>query len=201
MQNFKVLWFILSLILSSNSLLLQASESNEQAPESEMTVESSIGSQVGSQVGNIAPDFSVTNLDGKTFKLSDYRGKKPVYLVFWATWCPTCKHEIPQLTELYKNLGTEVEILAINVDFLSWWSSLNTSNNRVEKYVKKYDIAYAVALDDEENLISLYQVRGTPTQLLIDKEGVVRRRYGLLNEKTIMILNKVLEEQVISSKL
>lgn len=186
MQNFKVQWFILSLILSINSLTIEAVESNEQG-------------LIGSQVGQIAPDFSVTNLDGKTFKLSDYRGKKPVYLVFWATWCSTCKHEIPQFKELYKNLGDKVEILAINVDYLSWWSSLNKSNNRVKKYVNKYEVPYSVALDDDEQLINLYHVRGTPTQLLIDKDGVVRRRYGLLNEKTMMILKTVLEEKTITS--
>lgn len=147
---------------------------------------------IGTQEGQIAPDFQVKKLDGSSFKLADYKGKKPVYLIFWATWCPTCRQEIPSFKALQQEMGTQIEIVAINVDSLSWWSSLTSSNNRVTQYAKKYQIDYPVALDDEKKLIELYQVRGTPTQLLIDKEGIIRRRYPILNAKTISLIKSSL---------
>ncbi len=157
-----------------------------------LSANNSMAAKPGVAVSNLAPDFEVTNLEGETFKLSDFRGKKPVYLVFWATWCPTCKREIPQFKKLQAELGDKVEIMAVNVDSLSWWSSLTSSSGRVKKYAKKYELNYAVALDDEKKLIELYHVRGTPTQLLIDKKGVIRRRYPIFNEKTARILQSIL---------
>lgn len=147
---------------------------------------------VGVNVGELAPDFEVTNLAGKNFKLSKFRGEKPIYLVFWTTWCSTCKKEIPQFKILQTKLGEKVEILAVNVDSLSWWGSFGSSNDRVKKYAKKYQLNYAIALDDKKKLIELYKVRGTPTQLVIDKKGIIRRRYPLFNEETARILQSVL---------
>ena len=178
LKTMKNTWLLLSLIALFTSASLQAEQSNN----------------IGVELGQIAPDFTVSDIDGKTFKLSEYRGKKPVYLVFWATWCGTCKHEIPEFKALHKSVGDKIELLAVNVDHLSWWSALSESKNRVKKYVKKYELPYAVALDDKEQLISLFEVRGTPTQILIDKEGVIRRRYGLLNDKTKQVIKNLLEE-------
>jgi len=149
-------------------------------------------SPIGTQEGQMAPNFQVNKLDGSSFNLADYKGKKPVYLIFWATWCPTCKEEIPGFKALHQEMGNQIEVIAVNVDSLSWWSSLTRSNSRVEHYVKKYEINYPVALDDDKKLIELYQVRGTPTQLLIDKEGIVRRRYPILNAKTISLIKSSL---------
>jgi len=146
----------------------------------------------GVMTNNIAPDFEVTNQQGGTFKLSNYKGKKPVYLIFWATWCPTCESEIPQFKQLYKDFGERVEILAINADTLSWWGSLSNANKKVNHYIEKHQIPYHVALDENEKLIELYQVMGTPTQILIDKNGSILRRYPIYNEKTEAILKSLL---------
>ncbi|GAB3047134.1 hypothetical protein GCM10027286_07230 [Virgibacillus ainsalahensis] len=68
--------------------------------------------EVGISVGQIAPDFNLKTLEGKTVRLSDYRGER-VIVNFWVTWCPPCRAEIPDFQKLYKN--KDVEILAVNL--------------------------------------------------------------------------------------
>jgi len=148
----------------------------------------------GYNVGQFAADFSTIDTDGKSFQLSEMRDKKPVYLIFWATWCKTCKHEMPTFIDLYERHNSDLEIVSINVDSLSFWSSLKKSNQRVKEYVDQYQIPYRVILDDEEKLIKQFNVQGTPTQLLIDKEGVIRKRYPLFTEKTERLIEKVVAE-------
>ena len=123
----------------------------------------------GPQPGDPAPEFSLLTLDGKTFDLAEYKGKKPVYLIFWATWCPNCKHEIPHIKALYNALNDKVAIVAINV-------SINDSLAKVRRYVDEYKLPYPVAFDDGAKVTDLYGIIGTPTQIVIDIQGIIRYR-------------------------
>jgi len=70
-------------------------------------------------LGTTAPDFTFPALDGKQVSLSDFRGKKVVFVNMWATWCPPCIWEMPLMEKLYQTLGREeFEILAISIDAL-----------------------------------------------------------------------------------
>lgn len=121
------------------------------------------------QVGEQAPDFSLLTMQGEAFNLSDYKGKKPVYLIFWATWCPACEHEIPAIKEVYVEFGDKMMVVAINV-------SVNDSEKRVDRYIKKHELPYTVAYDTDAKVTRQYGVLGTPTQILIDTQGTVRYR-------------------------
>ena len=147
---------------------------------------------VGVQEGNLIPDFEVENLNGELFRTLDYRGEKPIYLIFWATWCPACKGEVPQFKELYEKMGGKVEIMAVNVDALSRWHALSSSQKRVTRYAEEYDLSYNIALDDDKRLSEMFEVLGTPTQIIIDKEGIIQRRYPILNQETMSTLESVL---------
>ncbi|MDS8854824.1 TlpA disulfide reductase family protein, partial [Streptococcus pneumoniae] len=69
----------------------------------------------GLSQGQTAPDFTLTDQNGDTVKLSDYRGKK-VILNFWATWCPPCRAEMPHMQEFHENnTDGDVVILAVNL--------------------------------------------------------------------------------------
>lgn len=118
----------------------------------------------GSEVGEEATDFTVTRLDGTEFKLSDYRGDKMVNLVFWATWCPVCQAEIPALKAFHEAYGDDVELLAL---------AINASSRPIPGYVEKHELTYPVAFDASRNITKNYNITGTPTQILIDKEGVI----------------------------
>lgn len=111
-----------------------------------------------------APDFSLKDLDGKSFKLSSYRGN-PVLLIFSATWCPECRSEIPyfkHLYESYKSRGVEV----VTIDIME-------KRDKVKRFAERYEIPYKILLDETGEVAEAYGVRGVPTIVLLDKAGKV----------------------------
>lgn len=129
----------------------------------------------GIAIGEKAPDFELKTLTGDTVKLSDYRGKK-VMLNFWATWCPPCKEEMPDMEQLYQENGEEVVILAVNID-----PQLN-----VQKFVSEMGITFPVLLDEKDEVNTKYQVLTIPTTYFIDKQGIIRNKYLSAMTKELM---------------
>lgn len=127
------------------------------------------------KVGDQAPDFEVTTLLGKTFKLSDYKGDKPVYLKFWATWCSYCKVEMPHLQSIYNQYGDDVEVLAVNV-------GINDSIANIEQFFNQGGFNLPVTIDQQGDLVSDYGIVGTPHHVLIDKEGQIAYRTFLASD-------------------
>jgi len=130
----------------------------------------------GAFQGQQAPDFTLNDLSGKTWKLSDLRGHS-VALVFWASWCPPCKEEIPMLIEAQKELPEGSKILAVNV----------TSGDKLEDVkalVAAKAISYPVLLDVDGTAGELYAVRNIPNTVVLDKNGVVvDNRVGAYDSK------------------
>jgi len=114
----------------------------------------------------------------ETLKLSNIVGKKLVLLNFWATWCPYCVREIPDLKnvyEKYKNKG--LEIVAVNI---------GESSKEVSKFVEIKEIEYKVVLDQKTQVARMYGVRGIPTNFLIGLDGnVIFGGYVMPDEKII----------------
>jgi peroxiredoxin len=109
-----------------------------------------------------APDFSLKDLQGKTFQLSKYFGK-PVLLFFGTTWCPACRAEIPAYKEIYATYSPKgLEVVYINI---------GESIKRVTRFAKTNSLSYRVLLDEDENVSDNYRVITVPTLILIDKEG------------------------------
>ena len=122
--------------------------------------------------GQIAPDFSITRFDGSEFRLSDFRGKKAVYLVFWNTWCTYCMKKIPKLLDAQQNLKQEIEIIAVN-------TTLKDSLDKSIAFQKQYAITYPLAFDYGKKVTVLYGVWGTPTEFIIDVNGIIQHRDGV----------------------
>ncbi|MBI2063284.1 MAG: TlpA family protein disulfide reductase [Candidatus Yanofskybacteria bacterium] len=80
--------------------------STTEEPQGELTT--------GTKIGNLAPDFELTDYNGKTVRLSDFRGQKPVFVNFWASWCPFCVEELPLMARVQKQSGGQYVTLAIN---------------------------------------------------------------------------------------
>jgi len=114
--------------------------------------------------GKPAPDFALTDLDGKEHKLSDYKGKK-VLLVFWAIWCPPCLREIPDLIELRETVSEDkLAMLAIS----------NEKPNLVKSFVAQANINYTVLLY-KGTLPSTYNtINAIPSSFFIDTEGKIK---------------------------
>lgn len=121
--------------------------------------------ETGLAIGNIAPDFELTTLDGETVKLSDYRGQV-VFINFWATWCPPCRAEMPDMEKLYQE--TDVEILAVNL----------TESERDEKvvadFVNDIELTFPIPMDSNSAVENAYQVRAYPTSYIIDPDGRIQ---------------------------
>ena len=126
-------------------------------------------------IGDQAPDFEVTTLAGKTFKLSDYEGEKPVYLKFWATWCSYCKVEMPHLQSIHNKYGDDVEVLAINV-------GINDSVANIENFFNAGGFNLPTVFDQRGNLVTSYGIVGTPHHVLVDIDGQVAYRTFLASD-------------------
>ncbi len=122
------------------------------------------------QVGEPMPSFSLTTLDGEVIESSSLVGEKPVFFVFWATWCPNCKAEIPHINEMAEEFGPKgMTFLGINV-------GVNDSEKKVRRYAEKYKMHYPLYFDEGSKLTRTFKVAGTPTVIIVDKNGIVRYR-------------------------
>ncbi|MFQ5480648.1 MAG: TlpA family protein disulfide reductase [Thermodesulfobacteriota bacterium] len=122
----------------------------------------------GSWRNRKAPDFSLAGLSGQRVSLSDMRGKV-VFIDFWATWCPPCKKEFPEL----KRLTAEFKDKA--------FVTLAVSEDKVRSNVYKFTSDYPdmpanliVLLDKRSDAIKKYSVGAMPTSFIIDARGVIR---------------------------
>ncbi len=128
---------------------------------------------VGINIGDQAPPFELETLAGETITLADYQGKA-VMLNFWATWCPPCRAEMPDMEKFYQN--QEVEILAVNL------TTTESSEKDVESFVQDYDLNFVIPLDKQGEVSSLYAIRPVPTTFMIDSNGIIQQRvFGALN--------------------
>ena len=133
-------------------------------------------------------DFSLKTIEGDDIQLKNYRGKKIVHLVFWATWCPACLMEIPKLKELYHAIGNKpYELLSIDV-------GLNDSIERVRKIQERYQLPYKILFDARGEVSKMYGIVGIPTHIIIDKEGKIKNRLNQLPENPKTYLAQVLTQ-------
>ena len=117
----------------------------------------------------IAPDFTVTDIDGKTHKLSDYRGKE-VVLIFWGTWCPNCLREIPSFVQLRKDFPEkELAILAISYELPN--DSLAKVKLARDKFKMNYPLAH-VAMRSMP--LPFNFVDPLPGAFFINKHGIIK---------------------------
>ena len=111
-------------------------------------------------------DFTLSSADGNTFTLSEVVKERPVLVVFFATWCPPCQHEVPELIKLQdKDQASGLKILAVDVD-----ESKETAAN----FIRSKGINYTVLLDEGGRAANQYGVEGIPTNILIARGGEVK---------------------------
>lgn len=115
--------------------------------------------------GKHAPGFAIANVDGTPCDLADFKGKRPVLLVFWATWCGPCVQEIPFLRELRAEHTTDaLAILAV---------SSEAKAADLARFAKKKKMTYSVLHDEKKEVSKAYQATAIPRTFLIDKDGMV----------------------------
>ena len=114
-----------------------------------------------------APDFTLPQLDGSNYKLSENIGEAPILINFWATWCIPCLAEMKQLKKVYKKYKDQgLQILSISIDDPK-------TVGRVKGMVKSKRYPFTILLDTNSEVFNLYQGSNPPLSILIDKQGKI----------------------------
>jgi cytochrome c biogenesis protein CcmG/thiol:disulfide interchange protein DsbE len=130
------------------------------------------------RIGRLAPDFTITEVDNSTRKLSDYRGKI-VVLNFWASWCGPCKLEGPELEAFHQEYkDQDVVVLAVG------WRDTPTE---LSKFANAHGFTFKVLADVSDGVGNQYGLTGVPTTFFIDKNGVIQEmQIGAMNKATMV---------------
>jgi thiol-disulfide isomerase/thioredoxin len=121
---------------------------------------------LGIQVGSTAPGAKLQTLDGKEADLSQYIGKTPVIMEFWATWCPNCKELEPALLAASKKYGSQIKFVGVAV-------SVNQTAARVKQFVEKHELPGDHYFDNKGNATGAYDVPATSYVVVVNKAGKV----------------------------
>lgn len=123
-------------------------------------------------VGSQAPDYAAPTLDGDTISLAELRGNA-VLLNVWATWCPPCRREMPDLQALHEEFGgAGLRVVGVSIDAAG-------ADEMVREFLEDYGITYTILRDPADRITSLFPAPGVPNTILIDAEGKVAwRRLG-----------------------
>ncbi len=117
------------------------------------------------EVGRLAPDFTLIDLGGNQVSLSDFRGKT-VFVNFWATWCPPCRAEMPEIEAVhqeYKDKG----VVVIGVDILE-------TEDEVSQFVQRGGYSWTFVIDTSGEVSANYRITAIPTSFFIDREGIIQ---------------------------
>ena len=124
------------------------------------------------EAGRAAPDFVLEMPGGGTLRLSDLQGK-PLVLNFWATWCPPCRREMPELQNAFEKYEAQgLQMVAVN---------LQETDAKVRDFVEEFGLTFPTVIDRDGELPDVYRlggpVRGIPSTYFIDATGVIRDRF------------------------
>ena len=141
-------------------------------------------------IGKPASDFTLKTHDGKSLTLSKLKGKRGAVLVFFATWCPPCMAEVPQVKKFVNAArGKNVLVYGVNI---------RQPERVVLKFVRDRTVNYRILLDRDAKVARAYGIRGIPTILGIDADGIVRHRAHAIpkdHDAFIRLLTKPLEKK------
>lgn len=151
-------WILWPLIGVGAILLMLRTQQTESAASSEAVAATSSAT---------APAFTLTDLNGSSVSLSDFRGKV-VILDFWATWCPPCKREIPDFIKLQSQYGSNgLQVVGIALD----------QPDKVRSFAQQNGMNYPVLMGNDQ-IAALYGgIEGIPTTFIVDKNGDIVNRF------------------------
>lgn len=169
--------FLIAALLLGGCAGTQTTSSGKSTPEANIAKAEASMADEGLAVRQQAPDFTYTDLQtGKQVKLSELRGK-PVFLNFWATWCPPCVGELPHFQRLYSRYKDKIHFIAVSIDE-------DAAAPQAFARQKGYD--FPIGCGDPQSLGRLYHLEAIPTSYLLDADGrVVNTVLGAMNESAL----------------
>ena len=143
----------------------------------------------GGVVGQKAGELNLEPASGgKAISLAQFKGK-PVLVVFWATWCPPCRREIPALKDLQAKYAPKgLEVISVGIQY-------RQTRAAVVDFKAKNSLPYEVLWDAEGKVAQDYSISSVPTNLLIDAEGVVRFRNNAVEPALFEAIEKTLPKE------
>ncbi|WP_245833035.1 redoxin domain-containing protein [Oceanobacillus timonensis] len=143
--------------------------------------------QEGVEIGDKAPDFTLETLDGESVQLSDFQGER-VMINFWATWCPPCKQEMPDMEQFYQE--HDPVILSVNLTD----GEMNTE--QVGQFMQELELTFPVLLDKEGEVSQLYRIQPIPMTYMVDAEGIIQfKSFGALSYKQMVKQYEQMKEE------
>lgn len=140
------------------------------------------------RAGYMAPEFTLADMNGNQVKLSELRGKK-VLVNFWASWCPPCKAETPDLVEMSQKYKDQISFYGVNL-------TVSDDEQAAKNFVRDYKIEYPILMDRNGMVATQYQANAIPMTVTIDKNGmIVDRRDGQLSKAAMEGMIKTLLER------
>ncbi|MEK7214279.1 MAG: TlpA disulfide reductase family protein [Chloroflexota bacterium] len=137
--------------------------------------------------GMPAPEFTLQSLGGKPVSLSDYRGKT-VLVNFWATWCPPCRSEMPDMQRVAQDHPDDLVVLAVD---------LQEAPEPVASFAKQFGLSFPILLDTKGDVSQAFGVQSLPSSFFIDPQGrIASFNIGALNESAIRRRLQQVQEQI-----
>ena len=172
MQNSnKMIWIlllVLSLLVGSIYFDHNKVSNIDQQSQQNLSPDTSSSSPKATK-GKLAPEIILNDLNGQAVKLSNYRGKV-VILNFWASWCPPCKSEMPELDKASREFASGADAVLLTVNLTDGSSE---TVDKARKYIDDNKYSISVLLDTQSRAASAYNITSIPTTYIIDKQGVI----------------------------
>ncbi len=131
--------------------------------------------------GDVAPEFSLHDVNGTIVTLNSFKGMV-VFLTFWATWCPSCKEELPDLNTLQQKYADKgFTVLSICIE---------PSETVVANYMKKHPVTFPVLVDKRGNVAEAFRFSGLPASFLIGKDGLVRYKHSGYDKESFTLIER-----------
>lgn len=143
--------------------------------------------RTGPELGETAPDVRLPFLDGTERQLNEWLGKKPIYLKMWATWCGTCRKEMPHFRDAYERYGSDIAFLSVNAGF-------NDTIPEVRAFNDEYGLQMPSVIDRSGSIGQAFDFVATPYHVLIDGDGRIVHLGHAADEAVDRLLRRLADE-------